>query len=135
MSGNTVVITGKDGKYQILNNGLSEFALLGILEGIGFDLKNVRREAKQPVKEKETIQGPLPTVQQPKAPIQELNTPDVRTRIVNAIKAIKDLGGEMEDIDRNDATDEELQTELEDLTNHYKRLKNSKSVGKLESLE
>jgi len=41
----------------------------------------------------------------------------LRTRIGNAIKAIRSLGGEVEDIDRSNLTDEELQTELEELKN------------------
>lgn len=36
----------------------------------------------------------------------------------------------MDDIDRSNSTDEELQAELEDLTNQYKRLKSSKGADK-----
>ncbi len=49
----------------------------------------------------------------------------LRTRISTAVKAIKSLGGEADDINHGDATDKELQSELEELTNQYKRLKNS----------
>jgi len=54
----------------------------------------------------------------------------LRTRINNAVKAVKNLGREVGDVNRSDATDEDLQTELEELTNQYKRLKNSKDAGK-----
>jgi hypothetical protein len=36
------------------------------------------------------------------------------------------LGGEVGSSDLTDAMDEDLQTELDELTNQYKRLKNSK---------
>ena len=58
--------------------------------------------------------------------VQSSTSTELRTRISNAVKAIKGLGGEVGDADRSLATDEELQTELEELTNQYKRLKNSK---------
>lgn len=51
---------------------------------------------------------------------------ELRTRIGNAIKAVRDLGGRIEDVDLSKMTPEELQTELEDLTSQYKRLKISK---------
>lgn len=41
MNEKTVVITEKDGAFQIQNNGISELALLGILECIIFDMKSV----------------------------------------------------------------------------------------------
>ncbi len=40
MNENTVIITERDGKYEIQNNGMPEFALLGILECIVFDMKS-----------------------------------------------------------------------------------------------
>ncbi len=43
MDKKTVVITEKDGKYQIQNNGISEFALIGILESVVFDMKSAGR--------------------------------------------------------------------------------------------
>jgi hypothetical protein len=39
-------------------------------------------------------------------------------------------GGEVDDIARSNSTDEELQAELEELTNQYKRLKSSKGADK-----
>jgi hypothetical protein len=44
MSENTVIITERDGKYEIQNNGMPEFALLGILECIVFDMKSAGRQ-------------------------------------------------------------------------------------------
>ncbi len=55
---------------------------------------------------------------------------ELRTRISNAAKAIKSLGGEVANFDSDNATDSELQEELEALTEQYKRLKNSKAVNK-----
>lgn len=51
-------------------------------------------------------------------------------RIGNAIKAIKGLGGDIEDTDLSNLTDEALQAELEELTNQYKRLKTSKGKSR-----
>ena len=39
MSEKTVVITESNGQYQIKGNGIPEFALIGILECVLFDLK------------------------------------------------------------------------------------------------
>jgi uncharacterized protein (DUF3084 family) len=55
---------------------------------------------------------------------------DLRTRISNAVEAIRGLGGEVQNLDRSQATDEDLQADLEDLTNQYKRLKNLKGKDK-----
>lgn len=131
MSENTVVITEKDGKYHIKNNGLSEFALLGILECIVFEMKSVKRQelsgqiessggTRDAVKETVTADSAAP----------KSNAAELRTRIGNAVKAIKGLGGEVPDFDADNAADEELQRELEALTEQYKRLKNSKAVKK-----
>ncbi len=56
--------------------------------------------------------------------------PELRIRISNAIKAIKSLGGEVTGFDAGNATDEELQEELQALTEQYKRLKTSKGTKK-----
>ena len=134
MSGKTVVITEKDGKYLIQNNGISEFALLGILECVVYNLKTAKREeilsdtksdtkaanTSAPIENKETVQKAVP----------ESNAPELRTRISNAIKAIKDLGGQVPEFDTSKATDKELQEELEALTEQYKRLKSSKTSKK-----
>ena len=61
-----------------------------------------------------------------KETVQSPSSPELRTRINNAVKAIKTFGEEVGDVNRSGATDEELQTEPEELTNQYKRLKNSK---------
>jgi hypothetical protein len=132
MSEKTVVITESEGKYQIQNNGLSEFALIGILECILYEMKSTPRKfsfnKKNDIPEEHTQ-----TFQETKEKVQEqvqLITPDLRIRIGNAVKAIKDLGGEIENIDLTNLSDEELQSELNELTNQYKRLKNSKGTKK-----
>lgn len=149
MSNNTVVITETNGKYHLQNNGMSEFALIGILECVLLDLKTAAREepvseqkksaakpekalseakeiekASEPETEKQTAEEPV------KETAQNSGSPDLRTRIGNAVKAIKTLGGEASADDLKDATDEELQAELESLTNQYKRLKSSKAGAK-----
>jgi hypothetical protein len=141
MDEKTVIITEKDGTYQIQNNGIPEFALLGILECIVFDMKSVsRRESSVEQKEALTKQND-PNPEQNEAAqkseavqeeikreaAQESTGPGVRTRINNAVKAITGLGGRIEDTDLSNLTDEELQSELEELTEQYKRLKSSKA--------
>jgi Asp-tRNA(Asn)/Glu-tRNA(Gln) amidotransferase A subunit family amidase len=141
MNEKTVVITEKDGTYQIQNNGIPEFALLGILECIIFDMKSAgRRESRVEQKEAPTKQndpGPeqkevaqkFEVVQEEikREAAQESTAPDIRTRINNAVKAIRGLGGRIEDTDLSNLTDKELQSELEELTEQYKRLKSSKA--------
>ena len=140
MSENTVVITESGGKYHIQNNGIPEFALIGILECIVFDLKTAKRQ-ESPCKEepsvdnsesaKESVQPPTPTESAiPELVAPQSNAPELRTRISNAIKAIKGLGGDVRDFDANAATNEQLQEELAALTEQYKRLKNSKGAKK-----
>jgi hypothetical protein len=143
MSEKTVVITEKEGRYEIENNGISEFALIGMLECILFELKTSGRRGastdntvaagaaavtEAPVhpeqeNEKQTIKN---AGKEESADKNKGSSPELRTRIGNAVKAIKDLGGEVGSGDLTDATDEELKTELDELTNQYKRLKNSK---------
>jgi predicted hydrolase (HD superfamily) len=126
MDDKTVVITEKDGQYELQNNGISEFALIGILECILFEMKSAKRK-ESPVKQTEIRQESNEiTEETKKAVAQESKAPELRTRISNAIKAIRDLGGNLEDTDLSSLTDEELQDELDDLTNQYKRLKNTK---------
>ncbi len=144
MSEKTVVITEKEGRYEIENNGISEFTLIGMLECILFDLKTAGRRrastdntvaavaAAAPVhpeqeNDKQTIKN---AGKEESADENKGSSPELRTRIGNAVKAIKDLGGEVGSSDLTDATDEELQTELDELTNQYKRLKNSKKPSK-----
>ena len=141
MNEKTVVITEKDGTYQIQNNGISEFALLGILECIVFDMKSTRRnestvEQKESLtkqddnnlEQSETLEKSQEIQQETKREaVKESAAPDIRTRISNAIKAIRALGGRVEGTDLSNLTDEELQSELEDLTEQYKRLKSSKA--------
>ncbi len=141
MNEKTVVITEKDGTYQIQNNGISELALLGILECIVFDMKSTRRnestveQKESPAKQNdsnseqsETLEKSQEIQQETKREaVKESAAPDIRTRISNAIKAIRALGGAIEDTDLSNLTDEELQSELEELTEQYKRLKSSKA--------
>lgn len=166
MSEKTVVITEKNGEYSIQNNGISDFALLGILECVVFDLKSSPRsdvqikapEAPQKApqetaardeKQSESTTKPEITPKSetakpesappqtatkpeaaptPEAAAPPSNNPELRTRIANAVKAIRGLGGKIEDIAVDDLTDEELQSELEELTGQYKRLKSSKAT-------
>jgi hypothetical protein len=58
--------------------------------------------------------------------VEKVPAPDLRTRVGNAVKAIRGLGGQIEHTDLSSLTDEELQSELEELTEQYKRLKSSK---------
>ncbi len=77
-----------------------------------------------PVEQKEIVNEHKGSIEEPnKEIVQEPTAPELCTRIANAVKAIRSLGGEVEDIDRSSSTDEELQAELEELKNQYKRLK------------
>lgn len=132
---NKITITESNGQYKIENGGVSDFALIGLLECVLFDLKNSRTASKESQPQIPTEQTAAP-VEEPaveKLPIdvpkiEDIKTPatvvpDVRTRIANATKAIRALGGQVESIDLDSATEEDLQTELEELTEQYKRLK------------
>lgn len=146
MENKTVVITEKDGKYEIQNNGMSEFALLGILECIVFELKTAKTQnapAQSSTVEKESVNHAetFPAENPVKVTPDELQSPtssaaptapatDIRKRIANAVKAIKDLGGQVPSFDAAQATDEELHEELAALTEQYKRLKSSKAAKK-----
>ena len=141
MNEKTVVITENDGTYQVQNNGISEFALLGILECIVFHMKSTRRnestveQKESPAKQNdsnseqsETLEKSQKIQQETKREaVKESAAPDIRIRISNAIKAIRALGGTIEDTGLSNLTDEELQAELEELTEQYKRLKSSKA--------
>lgn len=133
MSENTVVISEKDGKYQITNNGIPELTLLGILECVVFEMKTAKRQKlsskeESPVEEQEMAKETMPEQIAPEPTAPQSNAPELRTRIGNAVKAIKDLGGEVPDFDADAATDKQLQEELKTLTEQYKRLKNSKAA-------
>lgn len=129
---NKITITESNGHYEIESGGVSDFALIGILECALFDLKNNRASSSAQSKIPQTatpIDEPAVEKLQIDVPkIEEIKTqativPDVRTRIAKAMKAIKALGGQVESIDLDNATEEDLQTELEALTEQYKRLK------------
>ena len=148
MNEKTVVITERDGSYEIQNNGISEFALLGMLECIVFDMKSTRRNAtveqkEPPAKQNDSNSEQSETLEKSqkiqqetkreavkeagKEAVKESAAPDTRIRISNAIKAIRALGGTIEDTGLSNLTDEELQAELKELTGQYKRLKSSKA--------
>jgi hypothetical protein len=141
MSEKTIVITESEGTYRVQNDSLSEFELIGILECLVFEMKSARRHALPDKKTdaaavsttaSQEITGQLVEAPQEtsKETVQSSASLELRTRINNAVKAIKALGGEVGDVNRSGAMDEELQTELEELSNQYKRLKNSKGAGK-----
>lgn len=135
MSENTVVISEKDGKYQIQNNGIPEFALLGILECIVFEMKTVviqklSNGAESSKNKQETAKEVAPERPAPQPITAKSNAPDLRTRVSNAVKAVRNLGGEVQDFDVENAADEQLQEELLALTEQYKRLKNSGGTKK-----
>lgn len=133
MSESTVVITEKDGSYQIQNNGMSDFVLIGVLESIVFDLKKVNRRADAvadndtQVKEENIKEETAKAAVKEKPVSESTDLTELRSRIGNALKAIKTLGGEVTDFNVDAATEEELQAELEALTDQYKRLKKSKN--------
>jgi len=146
MNDKTIIITEKDGLYSLENNGVSDFALIGILECILFDLKSANRQAEIPELQKAPVEGlldmpapetnliktpavkPLAEAKDEKIiPIQIESNPDIRNRIKKATEAIRGLGGEVENPDLSKMSDEELQTEFDVLTNQYKRLKTSQT--------
>jgi hypothetical protein len=141
MAKRTIVVTEVNGKYQVQSDGTSEFELLGILECIVFDIKSARHaetsvenRVENKVEDKVGNKEEQPAIQNEivqesnRAAAESTASPDLRTRINNAVKAIGSLGGEITDTDRSNATDEELQAELDDLTIQYKRLKSSKQA-------
>ena len=152
MSERSIVITEANGTYQIHSSLLNEFELLGLFEQIVFDLKYSKagKDAKQnipaPAAATESMlaaEAPPATVEvsipikkaaepkeiAPRIPgVTTAQTSDLRVRIGNAVKAIRDLDGKVEIIDLSKMSDEELQTELGELTDQYKRLKKSKGA-------
>lgn len=144
MTKKTIVITEADGEYYLENNGISEFALIGILECIVFEMKSAKLialpaepekasvEQKKAVAEtKETERENKPEAAKEVEPAESPGgAPELRTRISNAIKAIRGLGGNIEDTDLSRLTDDELRAELEELTSQYKRLKSTKTTKK-----
>lgn len=134
MDEKTIIIIEREGKYQLQNNGIPEFALIGMLECVVFDLKTNGHRGL-PTEQSGAVAADSPPVAEPSKTSEpetsgkdarESNAPDLRTRIGKAVKAIEALGGKAENYDRSTATDDELQTELEELTSQYKRLKSSK---------
>jgi len=148
MDEKTVIITERDGKYSIQNNGVSDFALIGILECILFEMKSApRRAAPAPVSD-EKIPPPLEELEteagmEEPADISPVDAGEaveaaaeissdqketvqaLQVRIGKAVQAIRDLGGEIVDVDIEKMSEAQLQTEFEELTTQYKRLKNS----------
>jgi hypothetical protein len=139
MSEQTIIITESEGNYSVQNNDFSEFELIGILECIAVEMKSARRQASSGKTKNSAgvtpettkhFEEPALTPEQKAETVQPTASPDLRTRINNAVKAIKGVGGEAEYTDLGNLTDEELQAELAELTNQYKRLKGSKASGK-----
>jgi hypothetical protein len=126
MDDKTIVITEKDGQYEVENHGISDFALIGILECLLFALKSTNSKELSVRQVNPRIEPKKANEEPNKANIQESKVSELRTRISNAIKAIRELGGNLEETDLDKLTDEELQAELNELTNQYKRLKNAK---------
>lgn len=159
MDEKTILITEDDGTYRIEKNSISDFALIGLLECILFDLKSAGsrssdisqsataeksaaddRKIEKPIEQSQTLReaedaGEADSSENPKetaaaaangeAP-QTSAAPDLRIRIGNAVKAIRALGARIEDADLSALSEAELQSELEELTAQYKRLKSSK---------
>ena len=149
MSERSIVITQENGSYQIHSSLLNEYELLGLFEQIVFDLKRSKPAAlKSKLSASVPAAEPAATAENPpaqtaaEATVEKTEKPpepaarirgvttaqaaDLRTRIGNAIKAIRDLDGRVENINLNKMSDEEMQIELEELTEQYKRLKKSK---------
>lgn len=151
MSERSISITENDGAYRIYNSTFNSFELLGLLEQVIFDLKQ-SSQTKSSAKSSEVVApAPIsqnaevssPATKEPPVKIEnsapsETVAPerisgvnssaatDLRTRIGNAVKAIRDLDGKVETIDLSKMDENELRTELEELTAQYKRLKSSK---------
>jgi len=160
MAANVIVVTVDGNIYKIEKNGISDFALIGVLECILVDLKSVNRqgESSQIAKEVSTeefekpvdenpvssemseLSGPktetelktseVPDIESTTATATEIPTPDIKNRILNARATIRGLKGEVEESDLSIMTDDELQEEFEALTAQYKRLKNSQVMKK-----
>lgn len=156
MGENTVVITERDGKYAVQNNGIPEITLIGILECLVFEMKSVKRRKSEIEQKQSSAAEPGEIIPQTEGNreessrkpgedesieklkdsepetkrevVEKTSAPDLRTRIGNAIRAIRELGAVIEDTDLSDLTEEELKTELEELTSQYKRLKTSKGA-------
>ncbi len=123
MSEKTIIITESEGTYGVQNNRFSEFELIGILECLVFDMKSAlgqvpsdkKTDAVAAAASQEITDQPKEASQETsKETVQSSSPSELRTRISNAVKAIKGLGGEVRDVNRSGATDEELQTELEE---------------------
>lgn len=151
MGRNVIVITVEGNQYKIEKNGISDFALIGVLECLVSDLKSNRQKFEVltlpkeiPVEEKTgiSVEAPLNerTILESSAEINETigevsqeetsQANEIRNRIKNARKAIRELDGEVEETDLYNLTDEELQVEFEELTAQYKRLKSSQVTAK-----
>ena len=168
MGTNVIVITVDGNLYKIEKNGISDFALIGVLECVLADLKAVNRkgEVKSAPKTIENEGKPDslkedPIIEKKEGPViekeiehaetevavreehSEVKQPvenaqvtfaappsDLKSRIIKARQAIRDLSGQVDDLDLSKMTDEELQTEFDELTAQYKRLKSSQAAKK-----
>ena len=149
MGSNVIVITVDGNKYKIEKNGISDFALIGVMECILTELKGTERKMENlPIvttfeKKNESFQAETPV-----APENEKTEPteavksepakeakhdeqiqskpgDIKSRILKAREAIRGLKGKVDDLDLEKMNDEELHIEFDELTAQYKRLVNS----------
>lgn len=136
MSERTIVVTETSGRYELESNGISKFELIGILECLLFDAKTAARaesveQQKEPAAENKTAVKDLKkeAESEPKKEFApEPGAVELRTRVSNAVKAIRGLGGKIDAADLSELTEDELRTELTELTEQYKRLKSSKGT-------
>lgn len=147
MGRNVIVITVDGNKYKVEKNGISDFALIGVLECVAADLKRISRQNEgslnrevEMIEPKDIAGGANSVVQDDmksesaeagypgissKANEPIVAPPDLKSRIIKAREAIRGLNGEVDNTDLSKMSDEELQEEFDALTAQYKRLKSS----------
>lgn len=160
MGANVIVISVDGNKYKVEKNGISDFALIGVLECVLADMKAARRQQEgqsapkalsAPPADSPVNDPPVNLAAEPSAPesgefsarpsnaVEEgiavqsetsAATPDIRARILKAREAIRELKGEVDNSDLSKMSAEELQAEFDELSAQYRRLKNSKSAKK-----
>lgn len=142
MTVNKIIIFENNGTFEIERENLTDFSVIGILECVLFDLKFARTAkaefSARPVPLNETVEKNSQNDESlgknredssdsfRNAQENVVQNLDLKTRIGNAVKAIRGLGGNIEETDLTTFTEDELRTELEELTAQYKRLKISR---------
>lgn len=107
-----------DNNYQ-LQTDASDLETINVLESVLFDLKAKNRLQQGKGATEENAKATLPEPQvSPRAQLV--------TRIAKAVDAIRELGGEAEMPNVAKMTDAELQSDFDELSNQWRRLKNSK---------